>query len=103
MCLFSFSQDCSLLSGSLAPEALLIGVHFRKRYIDTIQYNSYAITFSVLKWTSLIQWCAEVLRFFNVRGFCGVSRVMYNTLTRRAKVNAIDCRFRQILVLTCLS
>src|SRR6218665_3343995 len=28
-CLFSFSQDCSLLSGSLALEALLIGVHWR--------------------------------------------------------------------------
>ena len=26
-CLFSFSQECSLLSGSLALEALLIGVH----------------------------------------------------------------------------
>src|SRR6218665_1214732 len=44
-CLFSFSQDCSLLSGSLAVEALLIGVHCKKRYINvqvqytTIQYN----------------------------------------------------------------
>ena len=33
-CLFSFSQDCSLLSGSLALEALLIGVHCKKRYIN---------------------------------------------------------------------
>jgi len=29
-----FSQDCSLPSGSLALEALLIGVHCKKRYID---------------------------------------------------------------------
>ena len=35
-----FSQDCSLLSGSLALEALLIGVHCKKRYINVyIQYN----------------------------------------------------------------
>src|SRR6218665_4028618 len=33
-CVFSFSQDCFLLSGSLALEALLIGVHFKKRYIN---------------------------------------------------------------------
>src|SRR6218665_628132 len=33
-CLFSFSQDCSLLSGSLALEARLIGVHCKKRYIN---------------------------------------------------------------------
>ena len=33
-CLFSFSQDCSILSGSLALEALLIGVHCKKRYIN---------------------------------------------------------------------
>src|SRR6218665_2951460 len=33
-CLFSFSQDCSLVSGSLALEALLIGVHCKKRYIN---------------------------------------------------------------------
>ena len=33
-CLFSFSQDCSLFSESLALEALLIGVHFKKRYIN---------------------------------------------------------------------
>ena len=34
-CLFSFSQVyCSLLSGSLALEALLIGVHFKKRHIN---------------------------------------------------------------------
>jgi len=32
--LFSFSQDCSLLSGSFALEELLIGVHFKKRYIN---------------------------------------------------------------------
>jgi len=31
-CLYSFPQDCSLLSGSLALEALLIGVHCKKRY-----------------------------------------------------------------------
>jgi len=31
--LFSFSQNCSLLSGSLALEALLIGVHCKKCYI----------------------------------------------------------------------
>ena len=30
----SFSQDCSLLFGSLALEALLIGVHCKKRYIN---------------------------------------------------------------------
>ena len=30
----SFSQDCSLLSGSLALEVLLIGVHCKKRYIN---------------------------------------------------------------------
>ena len=30
----SFSQDCSLLSGSLALEALLIGVHCKKRDIN---------------------------------------------------------------------
>ena len=29
-----FSQDCSILSGSLALEALLIGVHSKKRYIN---------------------------------------------------------------------
>ena len=33
-CLFSFSQDCSLLSGSLGLEALLIGVHCKKCYIN---------------------------------------------------------------------
>jgi len=33
-CLFSFSQDCPLLPGSLALEALLIGVHCKKRYIN---------------------------------------------------------------------
>src|SRR6218665_1842776 len=33
-CLFSFYQDCTLLSGSLALEALLIGVHYEKRYIN---------------------------------------------------------------------
>src|SRR6218665_2009233 len=33
-CVFSFSQDCFLLSGSLALEALLIGVHCKKRYIN---------------------------------------------------------------------
>ena len=39
-CLLSFSQDCSLLYGSLAMEALLIGVHCKKRYINVdIQYN----------------------------------------------------------------
>ena len=42
-CLFSFSQDCSLLSRSLTLEALLIGVHCEKqalyKCIDTIQYN----------------------------------------------------------------
>src|SRR6218665_241379 len=39
--LFSFSQACSLLSGSLALEALLIGVHYKKRYINVlIQYNT---------------------------------------------------------------
>jgi len=27
-------DDCSLLSGSLALEALLIGVHCKKRYIN---------------------------------------------------------------------
>ena len=32
--LFSFSQDCSLLSVSLTLEALLIGVHCKKRYIN---------------------------------------------------------------------
>src|SRR6218665_302837 len=31
-CLFSFSKDCPLLYGSLALEALLIGMHFNKRY-----------------------------------------------------------------------
>src|SRR6218665_2585847 len=40
-CVFSFSQDCFLLSGSLALEALLIGVHSKKRYINIqIQYNA---------------------------------------------------------------
>src|SRR6218665_3084651 len=45
-CVFSFSQDCFLLSGSLALEAILIGVHCKKRYINvqiqysTIQYNN---------------------------------------------------------------
>src|SRR6218665_588647 len=40
--LFSFPQDCSLLSGSLALEALLIGVHQEALYkcIDTIQYST---------------------------------------------------------------
>jgi len=41
-CLFSFSQNYSLLSGSRALETLMIGVHCKKRYvkcIDTIQYN----------------------------------------------------------------
>ena len=33
-CLCLFSQDCSLLSGSLALEALLIGVHCKKRYVN---------------------------------------------------------------------
>ena len=33
-CVFSFSQDSFLLSGSLALEALLIGVHCKKRYIN---------------------------------------------------------------------
>jgi len=33
-CLFSFAQDCSLLSGSLALEALLIGVHCKKCYLN---------------------------------------------------------------------
>ena len=33
-CLFLFSQDCSLPSGSLALEALLIGVHCKKRHIN---------------------------------------------------------------------
>ena len=38
--LFSFSQYCSLLCLSLALEALLIGVHCEKRYINVqIQYN----------------------------------------------------------------
>jgi len=32
--LFSISQDCSLLSGSLTLEALLIGVHCKKCYIN---------------------------------------------------------------------
>src|SRR6218665_1114035 len=31
---FSFSQDCFLLSGSLALEAFLIGVHCKKRYVN---------------------------------------------------------------------
>src|SRR6218665_522032 len=40
-CLFSISQDCSLLSGSLALEALWIGLHCKKRYINVyIQYNT---------------------------------------------------------------
>ena len=34
ICLFSFSQVCSLLSWSLALEALLIGVRCKKRYIN---------------------------------------------------------------------
>jgi len=44
--LFSFSQHCSLLSGSLALEALLIGLHCKKRYLvyiyiyNIIQYKS---------------------------------------------------------------
>ena len=39
-CLVSFSHDCCLLSGSLALEALLIGVHCKKRYINVyIQYK----------------------------------------------------------------
>jgi len=44
-CLLSFSQDCSLLSGSLTLEELLIGVHCEKRYkcIDTIQYKLYVL------------------------------------------------------------
>jgi len=33
-CLYSFSQACSLLSGSLALETPQIGVHFMKRYIN---------------------------------------------------------------------
>src|SRR6218665_4027601 len=33
-CLFSFPQDCSLLSGFLALEALLIDMHCKKRYIN---------------------------------------------------------------------
>jgi len=33
-CLFSFSEDCSFLSGSFALEALLIGVHCKKRYMN---------------------------------------------------------------------
>ena len=45
-CLFSFSQDCSLLSGSLTLEALLIGVHWEMRYINVqIQYNTAVILF----------------------------------------------------------
>jgi len=33
-CLFSFSQGCFLLSGSLALETLLIGVHCKKCYVN---------------------------------------------------------------------
>jgi len=33
-CLFSFSQGCSLLSGSLALEVLLLGVRCKKCYIN---------------------------------------------------------------------
>src|SRR6218665_495185 len=33
-CLFSFAPDCSLLSGSLTLEALLIGVLFKKCYVN---------------------------------------------------------------------
>src|SRR6218665_3772807 len=43
-CLFYFYQDCSLLSGSFALEALLIAVHYKKRYINIhVQYNTIAI------------------------------------------------------------
>ena len=38
----SLKKQCSLLSGSLALEALLIGLNCKKHYIsiDTIQYNT---------------------------------------------------------------
>jgi len=39
-CLFSFAQYRSLLSGSLALEALLIGVHCKKCYIKSVIYWS---------------------------------------------------------------
>jgi len=43
-CLFSYSDVCSLLSGSLALEAFLIGVHCKKRYINVwIQYNFWVL------------------------------------------------------------
>ena len=43
-CLFSFSQDCSLLSESIALEALQIGVHCKKRYIGlTFRLPSYLL------------------------------------------------------------
>jgi len=38
--LFSFSQDCSLPSGSLAMEALLIGGHWEKCIHILMQYNT---------------------------------------------------------------
>src|SRR6218665_1616138 len=49
----SFSQDCSLLSGSLALEALLIGVPFKKRYINVYICNTIQ---------SLLLWLKDVFR-----------------------------------------
>jgi len=52
-CLFSFSQDCSLVFGSFALEALLIGVHCKKRYIIVqIQYNT--IQYNTVQYWSLV-------------------------------------------------
>jgi len=52
-CLFPISQDCSLLSVSLALEALLIGVPCKKRYINVqIQHN--INTMSATPWMTIV-------------------------------------------------
>ena len=56
----STHEDCSLLSGSLALEALLIAVHCKKRYINVnIQYN---IQYNPLIASAVLEMTAQDLK-----------------------------------------
>src|SRR6218665_3485163 len=64
-CVFSFSQDCFLLSGSLSLEALLIGVHCKKRYVNLyIQYNTIGVNYNVIR---IIERLIELLLILNIK------------------------------------
>ena len=94
---FLFSQDCSLLPGSLALEALLIGVHFKKRYINAqIQYNIQCIITYIQKRT--------------VQRSCGHTLVLFQNIISRyvemlcKVIRPRDANYRpngQLLLKTC--